>query len=194
MKVTSVNEFLSYYKDKNEIPSFDLDNDADEGLANELMQIRLGIMEDNHYVPLTKLMLERHIATDVTPSSTVVAAMEKSRNRIINLSILLGIKLTDEMIMYYCSRSCEELGIGDMASGTENTDDDWYIVKLYQEVQTKAQMYNLYAWTTEQNMALIDIKLQELIAKRDLLNVEISTLILKRYQFIDELATVPKKS
>lgn len=181
MKVTSAKEFLRFFEDQKEIPAFDLENKSDEVLTNTLMQIRLDIMEESHYVPLAKVMLERGGAlAKFQPTKYLVAEMEKSANRLINLAIHLDMALTEEMILYYAAKSCEEKAIGDMSSGSDNYDDDWYIHQLYHVLMTKAKLFNLFQFTKEQELTMINDAIAKLTSQRDGIQSELDNLYIRK--------------
>lgn len=184
MKVASAKEFLWIFENQKEIPEFDLENESDEVLANTLMQIRLDIMEESHYVPLAKVILERHAnygaPAGFRPTKYLVTEMEKSATRLINLAISLDMALTEEMILYYAAKSCEEKAIGDMSAGTDNYDDDWYIHQLYHMLLTKSKLFNLFQLTKEQELMMINAAIEKLVPQRDKIQSELNNLYTRK--------------
>jgi len=179
MKVATAKEFLWFFENQKSIPEFDLADEADEMLANTLMQIHLDIMEENHYVPLAKVMLERG-APDHKPTKALVVEMEKGVNRLINLCISLDMALTEEMILYYAAKTCEEKQIGDMNAGSDNLEDDWYINQTYHMLMTKARLFNLFQFTKEQELSMIDAQMDKLVAQRNKIQDEINNLYTRK--------------
>lgn len=187
--VSTFDEFLLAFHADNALPSFELPNESDDALASVLMQIHLDILEDSHYIPLAQLMIERSLSMNINISEhpELYSKVVEAKNRLINLAIRLEIRLTEEMIMYYCAKVCEELGIGDMMAGTDNIDDDWFIIVLYKEISIKAKMFNLYGWSKQQELHIIQNQLANLIPQRDMLNIEIGVLVSRKMKLQIEL-------
>jgi len=195
MKVTSAKEFIWYYNNNKEIPTFDVENEADEILLNTLMQIHLDIMEDNHYVPLVKVIIEKHsdLLDGFIPVENLAKHSQKAINKLINLAIETEMSLTDEMMMYYVAKTCEELGVGDMGAGAK-LDDDWYIYHTYKNLTTKAKLFNLYYYNVDQQIEMLEADLDKAIKKRDRLNNEINAMVIQRLKLRNESKTLSTKS
>ncbi len=198
--VKTFNEFLEAYKADNELPAIDLLNDADEALANVLCQIYLGIFdESSHYASLTKVMLDRWLQHNDDAWDTKDAPIPNynkvviSRNKLINICIEIDMKINDEMLCYYCAKTCEELGIGDMVAGG-NDDDDIFIVYLYNTLKDKLMMHNLWALTHEQRINQIDQTLSALKYDRDAMDKQIVELMLEKERLENELTAVSARN